>query len=515
MPKKKQENGAVLYVRVSTDEQANGPLNLVNQENRCRNFCVQKGLPVLKVFVDSGESARTAERPEFQKMLKYCKANRRKVAYVVVQDLSRFARNVQDQAAAIYELGRNGIMLRSTYEPNIDESAAGSLAANIYGAFHQYFSDSLSERMKERTRQAVSAGRFPWKAPIGYLNTGAKDGPNIKPDPIRASLIRRAFELVSSGLYKKTDVLRIVTDEGLKTARGKRLAPQTFHALLQNSLYAGWVRLPSDESFMPVRGLHEAIVNQELFDGVKRILSGRRPSATSKHKFNPDLPLKRIVRCEDCGASITGGLSKGRTKKYGHYWCRTKGCRAVKLRKEKLEGEFIALLKRLRPSKGITSAFPKVAAQVWAGKQGESDKQIKRLEKSLEDKKLLKRQLLEDKLRGEVTLSDYTEASRQYTTEIATIEAELREVQSSLATSDAFLRFAELQLMDIAGAWLIAGPDQRERVQNLLFQEGLVYSKTEGILNRSKSCLFSVLESTGSENGLLASPTGFEPVLSP
>src|ERR1700730_4785022 len=134
---KGQENGAVLYVRVSADEQAVGPLNLSNQEKRCREYCEQRGWTVMAVFTDPGESARSVDRPEFRRMLDYCKAHRREVRYVVVQDLSRFARNLLDQADAIRELRNHGVLLRSTYESNIDETAAGKLAANIHGAFNQ------------------------------------------------------------------------------------------------------------------------------------------------------------------------------------------------------------------------------------------------------------------------------------------------------------------------------------------------------------------------------------------
>ena len=58
--------GAVIYVRVSTDEQADGPLNLSNQQKKCAEFCAQKGLSVAAIFLDPGESARSADRPEFQ-----------------------------------------------------------------------------------------------------------------------------------------------------------------------------------------------------------------------------------------------------------------------------------------------------------------------------------------------------------------------------------------------------------------------------------------------------------------
>jgi hypothetical protein len=66
-----------------------------------------------------------------------------------------------------------------------------------------------------------------------------------------------------------------------------------------------------------------------------------------------------------------------------------------------------------------------------------------------------------------------------------------------------------------AGTWQQASPENRQKVQNLLFEGGLHYSKEGGILNHSNTSLFSMLESIKCENDLLASPTGFEPVLSP
>jgi site-specific DNA recombinase len=177
MSRKVKESGAVLYIRVSTDEQASGPLNLDNQERRCREYCQRQGWQVVEVFIDSGESARTVDRPKFQGMLAYCRANRQNVRYVVVQDLNRFARNNRDQAQTIAELQRIGVFLRSTYESNIDETAAGTMAANVFGTFNQYFSDALSEKMQDRTRQAVRSGRFRWRAHVGYRNVGARKAP--------------------------------------------------------------------------------------------------------------------------------------------------------------------------------------------------------------------------------------------------------------------------------------------------------------------------------------------------
>lgn len=131
--KKNTINNAVIYIRVSTEEQAEDALNLINQEKKRRTYCQQRDLTVVEKFVDAGEPGRTNSRPAFQQMLSYCKDRRNNIRYVVVQDLSRFARNNRDQNDAIYQLGLSEVSLRLTYENNIDETAAGKLTANIFG----------------------------------------------------------------------------------------------------------------------------------------------------------------------------------------------------------------------------------------------------------------------------------------------------------------------------------------------------------------------------------------------
>jgi hypothetical protein len=196
---------------------------------------------------------------------------------------------------------------------------------------------------------------------------------------------------------------------------------------------------------------------------------------------------------------------------YPRYWCRKQGCRAVKLSSTQLEDEFLVLLGRLRANQSTIAAFPKIAARVWREKQGDSERESRRLTTRLEEQKRLKFELLKMRMRGELSREEFEQANADFAAEIYVIEEQLRAIDSRRDTANSFVRFAELQLMDIANAWRIAGPEQRQRVQNLLFEGGLDYSPNVGILNRSNSSLFSVLEAVNSENGLLVGPEGFEP----
>ncbi len=501
------------YIRVSTEEQAEDALNLANQEKRCQSYSHQKNLTIVKVFIDAGESARTSARPEFQKMLAFCRVPRNEVSFVVVQDLSRFARNNKDQADAICDLKKCGVLLRSTYEPNVDETAAGKLAANLFGSFNQFFSDSHSEKQRDRKRLAVAAGRVPWRAPTGYVNVSAKTGPNIEPDPQRGPLMTRAFELVGAGHHKKSEVLKIVTSEGLTTRSGKPVAKQSFDHILRNPIYAGWALLRSDPDTAPVRGLHKPLVSQELFDRVQAVLDGRKPPVVAIRKLNPAFPLRRLVRCEACGIPLTGAFCKGRNSRFPRYWCRQKGCRRVSTPKAALESTFLAFVGRLQPDREVVADFPKIAARVWEAKQGGSEREARSLKSQLVQKDR-KKKLLTMRIDGEISREEFEEANTAAQTAIYEIEEKRSALESTLATAESFVHFAELQLTDMAKVWSIASPEQRERVQNLLFEGGLDYSPEKGFLNRSKSSLFHALETVNIRDANLVELSGIEPLTS-
>ena len=230
---------AVLYVRVSTDEQAGQRYNVATQTSKVEDRCAHDGLTVAKTFTDA-DSARTTDRPQFQAMLDYCRKHRGKITHVVVADLSRLARNVADQSLTIATLKQLGIALMSCDE-TIEDSAAGKMSVNLLGVFNQFFSDSLSERIKFRMKAGVEQGRWLWLAPLGYVNSGTKGNTELHVDTQRADLVRKAFELVASRSYNLEQILRRLNVLGLDTRRGKPLTKQTLSRMLRNQIYAGWV----------------------------------------------------------------------------------------------------------------------------------------------------------------------------------------------------------------------------------------------------------------------------------
>ncbi|PYR29769.1 MAG: hypothetical protein DMF90_29110 [Acidobacteria bacterium] len=140
--------GAVIYVRVSTKEQTEN-LSLPTQLRACEEYCRREGYEVVERFREEGESAKTADRTELQKLLNFCRTHKGKVHFVIVYNLTRFAREKYDHFALRALLKSLGISLRSVTEP-IDDTSTGKLMEGVLAAFaHSTTTCDPSERERE------------------------------------------------------------------------------------------------------------------------------------------------------------------------------------------------------------------------------------------------------------------------------------------------------------------------------------------------------------------------------
>ena len=122
---------AIIYCRVSSKEQTQN-LSLPVQEDQCRTFCKLNSWEVDRVFIERGESAKTANRTELQATLAYLRdQNKRRVNIhvFVVTNVDRFARDAFDHAIIRRHLAGLGVTLRSVSQP-IDFAERVSLNAS-------------------------------------------------------------------------------------------------------------------------------------------------------------------------------------------------------------------------------------------------------------------------------------------------------------------------------------------------------------------------------------------------
>ena len=156
---------AIIYCRVSTSEQVEGT-SLDFQEKLCREHAIKLGFNVLKVFVEEGESAKTADRTQLKAMMEYSVKNykEKEIKLLVIYKIDRLARMTEDYLAIKGYFNRLGIKIDSTTE-NIEDSPTGRLVENMIANIAQFDNEVRAERCRNGLVEAFRAGRYALKAP--------------------------------------------------------------------------------------------------------------------------------------------------------------------------------------------------------------------------------------------------------------------------------------------------------------------------------------------------------------
>ena len=169
----------------------------------------------------------------------------------------------------------------------------GKMTENMLAAMSQFDNDMRSDRTVAGMKAAIEVGRWPFQAPLGYLNAPESSSKGLLVhDSERLALVRQAFQLYGTGTHSKADVLRRLTSSGLKTVKGNRVTPQTFDALLGNEIYAGWLVAFG----LRERAKFEPIVSDELFQRVQRVLSGKALTVTPHLRNHPRFSVAAILQ---------------------------------------------------------------------------------------------------------------------------------------------------------------------------------------------------------------------------
>src|ERR1700751_283637 len=109
---------ALIYVRVS-DPRRIDRTSLPTQESVCRSWCEMNQLDIAQVFIERGESAKTADRTQLQAMLEMIRRTKKGfISHVVVYRLDRFSRDVADSLNLEREPLERNVGLHSVTEPN-------------------------------------------------------------------------------------------------------------------------------------------------------------------------------------------------------------------------------------------------------------------------------------------------------------------------------------------------------------------------------------------------------------
>jgi site-specific DNA recombinase len=169
---------AAIYLRVSSAQQANVDydpegFSIPAQREACARKAASLEAEVVAEYIDRGESAKTADRPDLKAMLDRL-ALRKDIDLVIVHKVDRLARNRADDVTIAMQIRSAGAQLVSATE-NIDETPSGLLLHGIMSSIAEFYSRNLASEVIKGTTEKAKRGGTPGIAALGYLNV-PRDG---------------------------------------------------------------------------------------------------------------------------------------------------------------------------------------------------------------------------------------------------------------------------------------------------------------------------------------------------
>lgn len=492
----------VAYCRVSSKEQVDRT-SLDTQKQSIEAYAARNNVRLLRTYIERGESAKTANRTEFNKALTFCVD--RKPDYFIVNKLDRFARNQDDHVTVKAILKKAGVELRSVTEP-IDETPIGRAMEGMLSVFAELDNNMRTERSKGGMLERLKQGIWVWQAPLGYYRpfTGA----NIAPHPETAPLVRLVFEEYSKGIYTFKSIADFINEKGLTTKSGKPMTPQLMEKMLKNPLYCGDINVWGGH-----QGTFESIISRPLFkkcqpDHLKSIHTAPRSAN------NPLFPLRKLIKCTECKVSLTGSVSTGRGGKgYPHYHHHDKVCQKRKsVPKGVFEQMFVEYLDGITPGEEYERLFKAAVLDIWKNNYKRIDQENQKIQRNIDALTQERQKIFDFHLAGKYSDEDFEEQRRLVNERITRQRYLVREKWEEEFDMEGVLEYCFAYVRDTAKAWVEADYQTKIRLQNIVFSEKLPFDG-EKFGTAELARVYAINQAFVADKSSLVAPRGVEPLL--
>ena len=317
------------YIRVSTVRQGDGA-SLEAQKDAITGFASRNNLTVIKWFEEQETASKTG-RPVLDAMLR--ELRRGAAEGLIIHKTDRFSRNYTDWGR-IEEIVKQGVKFYVAAESLDFDNISARLMADINMALAAHYSRNLSAEVKKGIYGRAKQGVYPFRAPLGYLDTGGGNPKAI--DPVKGPLVRQIFELYCTGEYSITSLTEEMRQKGLKGFGEQLVVRRNVETILRNPFYCGKMQIGGN--LYP--GAHEPLISAKQFQRVAAIKATRYQKKSTKHQ----MLFRGFIRCRTCKKVLTGE----RQKAHRYYRCHTKSCAGNTIREDRLETQLVERLRELQ-----------------------------------------------------------------------------------------------------------------------------------------------------------------------
>lgn len=309
---KKQK--AALYIRVSTEEQAQDGQSPSAQLEVLKQYCCAYDIEVYDVYMDLGLSGKSfTERRELGRLLEGCR--KREFDIVLVWKISRLSRNLKDLLYFIDIFESHNVHFASCSEKFDTSTPVGRMTLQLLGSIAEFERNTIVENVKlgldEYARQGGKASSV-----LGYDNLDKKLAVNAE----EAKIVKLIFHLYTENKMSFSAIAKHLNNLGLKTKRGCDFRSSSISYIINNPVYIGINRHSMNtEKEYNIQSDHPSIIDSEIWDkaqNMKRSLKGRPAKVT-----NDADAFASQIKCMKCGLQMKIFYAYSKGKKYKYFRC--------------------------------------------------------------------------------------------------------------------------------------------------------------------------------------------------
>ena len=322
----------VIYARYSSDNQREESIEGQIRENTA--YANKNGIDIVGTYIDRAYSAKTDNRPEFQRMIN--DSAKKKFDVVIVWKLDRFSRNRYDSAKYKAMLRKNDVKVISATE-SISGGAEGIILESVLEGMAEYYSADLAEKVSRgMTENALKARFNGGQIPLGFV---IDDEHHYQIDPEKAPLVIEMFRRYAGG-ESITDIIEDLNARGIRTSQGNRFNKNSLTRIFSNRRYIG--EYSYKDIVIPYA--IPAIVSEDIFNRAA-VRMGQNKHATGKAKAPDRYILTTKLFCGTCNSMFVGdSANKPNGVIYRYYKCasaKRHECDRKAIRKDWIEDKVI------------------------------------------------------------------------------------------------------------------------------------------------------------------------------
>ena len=462
---------AIIYIRVSTDEQADKGYSLRHQEEYLSKYCEIQSIQVVDVFQEN-YSAKTFIRPAFNQLLKKLKDKKLKANLLIFTKWDRFSRNAPDAYAMIKTLHSFGIEPQAIEQPLDMGVPENKIMLAFYLAAPEVENDRRALNVIVGMRRAKKEGRWMGTAPRGYDNKTDEFGRKYITPNNFAPIIKWAFETLATGCYSVEDIRRQCKDQGFDFKKS------CFYKIFKNSVYYGKILIPAykNEELQLVQGKHEPLISEELFQRVQVALDPKRFKHSYSTCIREEIPLRGFLNCSQCGKKLTGSGSIGGSGiKHYYYHCST-GCKE-RVKANELNMVFAEHLNTLKFRNNIKEIYHEILIQNFKQRElkKSTNSQILQIEiKKLTDRLIRAQQMMLD---GNLEINDYKEIKNTLELKLEGLKKNQLAIDEQEINYRSYFRKEFNALTKLGRVFINSDVNQQQQLIRLIIASNMKYFK--------------------------------------